>query len=299
MSLNDFIQQARDRINIHGYRVIPSICVDAGKLLIGKTPYIGKVGTNVFSKDWDILVVLDACRLDMYKESINADAKSIWSVGSHSTEWLANTFAEADTIDTIYITGNVFSKDYLENDEFHQLVEVWRDGWDDNKGTIPPRAITNEAIRSWRKHDAERMIVHYMQPHFPAIGSEIEFGGGVSLDKVGDETGGIWDQMRYEDLDSELAWQAYRDNLNFVWEDVKLLMENVNGTVTITADHGNCFGELATYGHPAGLPWPQLRQVPWDTYICVDKMTHIPEPVTDDNTPEASVEDRLESLGYV
>ena len=113
MLIFDFIQQAKHRTNTHGYRAIPSICADAGLSVVAKTPYIGTIGTNVFAKERDILVILDACRLDLYQESINADAESIWSVGSSSEEWLANTFAEVDTSDTIYVTGNVFSKDYL------------------------------------------------------------------------------------------------------------------------------------------------------------------------------------------
>lgn len=76
-------------------------------------------------------------------------------------------------------------------------------------------------------------------------------------------------------------------------------MENVEGTVAVTADHGNCFGEWTTYGHPTGLLWPELRQVPWDTYKCTDEMTHIPDIDTNNRDSEVSVEDRLESLGYV
>jgi hypothetical protein len=145
------------------------------------------------------------------------------------------------------------------------------------------------------------MIVHYMQPHLPAIGSEIEIGGGIDSDEVGEGMGGVWDRMRYGDIDDESTWQAFRDNLQFVWEDVELLMRNVDGTVAITADHGNCLGEWGTYGHPTGLPWPQLRRVPWDVYECDDEMTYDLEPkrLSDDNGSDASVEDRLESLGYV
>ena len=61
--------------------------------------------------------------------------------------------------------------------------------------------------------------------------------------------GGVWDRMRYRDIDDESTWQAFRDNLEFVWEDAGFLMKNMDRTVAITADHGNCFGMWATYGH--------------------------------------------------
>jgi hypothetical protein len=77
MSLNDFLYQARNRINVHGYRAITSICVDAGLSVVAKAPYIGTIGTNVFSKEWDILIILDACRLDLYPQSIDPDAEYI------------------------------------------------------------------------------------------------------------------------------------------------------------------------------------------------------------------------------
>ncbi len=299
MSIKAFLEQAKERTESHGIRAIPSICTDAVLGAVAKTPYVSEIGTNVFSEEWDVLILLDACRLDLYRESINSDSESIWSIGSSSEEWLDNTFDGFDTTDTVYVTGNVFSKDYLREEEFHKLIEVWRDSWDDDEGTIPPRAITDQAIQAWRDADAERMIVHYMQPHLPAIGSDIEVGGGVTSDEVGEGMGGVWDRMRYGDIDDESTWKAYRENLEFVWEDVELLMENVDGSVVISADHGNCFGEWGTYGHPTGLPWPQLRRVPWDRYQCTDRETYVPDIRTTENKPDASVEDRLESLGYV
>jgi hypothetical protein len=268
---------------------------------VSKIPRINRVGTNVYSRDWDILVILDACRADLYRDVVNGDAKSIWSVGSSSEEWINHTFTSSTNFSkTAYITGNIFSRDYLDENDFHSLEEVWRYGWDDEAGTIPPRPLTNEAIRTWRETDADKMIVHYMQPHFPAIGSDIDLGGGVTQDEFG--RGGvvnIWSEMRSGAIDVETAWEAYRDNLKFVWSDVELLMENINGKAVITADHGNCFGKWGAYGHPSGLMSPALRRVPWDSYYCSDEKTHQPVEINKKDTADDTVEERLESLGYV
>jgi hypothetical protein len=55
------------------------------------------LGTNVFDREWNMLVLLDACRVDTLRmvasefDSLN-DVGSLWSVGSTSKEWYANTF---------------------------------------------------------------------------------------------------------------------------------------------------------------------------------------------------------------
>ncbi|MFC5278677.1 hypothetical protein ACFPM1_07900 [Halorubrum rubrum] len=54
-------------------------------------------GTNVFDRDWDLLVVLDACRVDALREVADeygfvGDVESMTSVGSTSFEWMNHTF---------------------------------------------------------------------------------------------------------------------------------------------------------------------------------------------------------------
>lgn len=301
MTLRDFIKKSTTQYRRHGRDAIPGICMDFAVSAVSKIPGINKFGTNVYSKDWEVLVILDACRVDLYRDVINEDAESIWSVGSSSEEWISHTFTPSVGVsETEYVTGNIFSRDYLNENDFHGLEEVWRYGWDDEAGTIPPRRLTNEAIRTWRETSADRMIVHYMQPHFPAMGSEIDLGGGVTRDEFGrGDVVDIWSDMRSGAIDVSTAWNAYRDNLEFVWSDVELLMENVEGKVGVTADHGNCFGKWGAYGHPSGLVSPELRRVPWDSYDCSDEMTHQPEEANKEDTAKDNVEERLKSLGYV
>lgn len=301
MTLQDFIQKSLTQYRRHGWDAIPGICIDFLVSAISRIPGINRLGTNIYSKDWDVLVILDACRADIYRDVINEDAESIWSVGSSSEEWMSHTFTSSlDVSGTAYVTGNIYSRDYLDENDFYRIEEVWRYGWDDEAGTIPPRPVTNEAIRTWRETAADRMIVHYMQPHFPAIGSDIELGGGTTQDEFGNGTTvNIWSEMRSGAIDAETAWEAYRDNLEFIWSDVELLMKNVDGTVGVTADHGNGFGKWGVYGHPSKLVFPKLRRVPWDSYYCSDEMTHQPEEASKEDTADDTVEERLESLGYV
>ncbi|MCG1003032.1 MULTISPECIES: hypothetical protein [Halobacterium] len=301
MSLQDFINKSRKQYEKHGSQALPGIVCDFAVSAASKVPYISQFGTNVYSREWDVLIILDACRLDLYRSVVDSETDYIWSVGSSSEEWIQNTFENSDTSETAYITGNIFSRDYLSESDFHTLREVWKYGWDDDEGTIPPRPITDEAIRTWRKSNPQKMIIHYMQPHFPAIGSVLNLDSGVSVDGFG--RGGkkvdIWSEMRSGAIDTNKAWQAYRENLEYVLEELDVIKENVDGKIAITADHGNSFGEWGSYGHPSGLQSPYLRRVPWDTYECQDKGTYYPEEQEREDTSEDTVEERLESLGYV
>lgn len=56
-------------------------------------------GTNVFTRDWDVLILLDACRVDGLRHvapeyDFIDTVGSITSVGSMSPEWIINTFTQ-------------------------------------------------------------------------------------------------------------------------------------------------------------------------------------------------------------
>jgi hypothetical protein len=264
-------------------------------------------GDPVFEADWDLLVVLDACRADLWNEVAPqhdhfgpADTRT--SVGATSTEWLAGTFEGVpdDVLaNTAYVTGNPYTDAFLDADRFGRLDEAWRYAWDDDLGTIPARPLTDRAIAAGREDDPDRLIVHYMQPHFPCVpcpGS----GDGIALDRFGEEPISIWEELRFGRRDADEVWDRYRENLRYVLDEVGLLFENVDADrAVVTADHGNAVGEHGLYGHVEGVSLPCLREVPWYETVATDEQTHDPadyesEPATTD----ADVTERLQALGY-
>jgi hypothetical protein len=83
----------------------------------------------------------------------------------------------------------------------------------------------------------------------------------------------------------------------YVLDSVKTLLRSVDGSVVITADHGNLLGEFGLYGHPDYVPAPALKRVPWCRTIAEDDGTYEPvewsnESVKDDR------EELLRDLGY-
>ncbi len=160
-------------------------------------------GTNVLTRNWDLLVVLDTCRVDALtavaeEYDFISSVDSIWSVGSRSDEWLSQTFDREfdETIaETAYVSANPYTHavfhegDYAPSgfhppatwpawnvadiDDFAVFDEVWRGGTDDDLGVCPPSTVTDRAIRASREADPDRLIVHYMQPHRPYISDRV------------------------------------------------------------------------------------------------------------------------------
>ncbi|MFB6152174.1 MAG: hypothetical protein ABEJ40_10245 [Haloarculaceae archaeon] len=148
----------------------------------------------VFDADWDVLVVLDACRADLWAEVVGSDSDfpvgaTRISPGGTSTEWLDAVFGERDPAELAgvgYVTANPYSESHVDASALAHCEEVWRYAWDDDLGTVPPRPVTDAAIRAWRARDLDRLVVHYMQPHFPSLAGDPRYdrdrGGQVSKD---------------------------------------------------------------------------------------------------------------------
>jgi hypothetical protein len=261
------------------------------------------LGTNVYERDWDVLILLDACRVDLLRSVADEyefldEIEQLTSIGSMSKEWMAKTFTDeyaAEAANTAYVTANVFSERILSAEQFQEFDEVWRYGWDETAGTVPPRPVTDRAIRAAREVDPDRLIIHYVQPHHPFIGLDEGFDAEPFGPAVSDT---VVDALRKDKIDTQAFWEGYRDNLHRVLEDVELLLSNIDADrVAISADHGDALGEWGIYDHPVGFLHPAVRTVPWVTTTATDEGSYEPEIERTDAEPD--VQSRLRSLGYM
>lgn len=266
--------------------------------------------TNVFDHDWDVLVILDGCRVDLMREvqddyKFISDVSEITSTGSMSLEWMQNTFTGApsdELASTAYVTSNLFSKEVCDPEMFARLEEVWRYGWDEDLNTIPANSVTDKAIEVMRTDAPDRLIVHYMQPHHPFIGGNNTLQS-FNPDPFGRDNNGTmeartaWDALRRGLVTHDDVWHAYKENLRYVLENVSILRENMNADkFVITADHGNAVGEWGIYDHPIGFPHPAVKHVPWVETTAEDTGTH--EPSVAENLTETPIDEQLSALGY-
>ncbi|MFC6825507.1 hydrolase [Halopelagius fulvigenes] len=309
MTFSDWIRKTRTSVRERG--PVDGLREGGYELYIGGLRRLNKFypgTTNVYDREWDVLLVLDACRVDVIDEVADEypflnRPDELVSVGSSSIEWLENTFTERRRDEmkrTAYVTGNPFSHRVLDDDSLRKLDEVWRYEWDDEAGTIPGRPITDRAISTKRELDPDRLIVHYMQPHFPSIPDPL--GGGMNAETLGEGAGweDPWDRLRKGELTRERVWRSYRDNLRYILGEVELLLGSVDAErVVVTADHGNAAGELGVYGHPK-VPIPSIRRVPWYETSAEDTGEYDPKQDTERSArDEGTVEEKLSALGYL
>jgi len=264
-----------------------------------------QTGTNVYDRHWDLLIVLDACRFDLFENTSTGQiafsgVEQFESVDTMTQHWMRKTFTPQYATEmkrTGYICGNPFSAPELDADAFGSLDEVWRYAWDDDQGTLPARPVTDRAVATGRTEDYDRLIVHYMQPHCPFIPEPelaVKKEAGSFVDP---EKRDVWMRLRSGELSKSRVWEGYRANLQYVLEELQLLRENIDADrAIVTSDHGNAVGEWGVYGHPVHMPHSCLRIVPWATIESNDHHTY--EPTLQPGDTAGSVAERLELLGY-
>lgn len=267
-------------------------------------------GQPIYDREWDLLVVLDACRPDLLREVseeygfLPDRVRTAYSVGSSSLRWHDRNFTQRhreEMRNTALVTSNPWTDETLTADAFERLDEVWRYAWDDSLGTVRPGSITDRTIAAGREDTPDRLIAHYMQPHFPSIPDPLD--SELDLENWGERwDGNVWQQLETGELSRERVWESYRSNLRLVLDDVEVLLSNVDAErVVVTADHGNAFGEWRVYGHPHDVHLPVLRSVPWVVCSASDEGTR--DPVVDDERTagpgDDQVTERLADLGYL
>lgn len=289
------------------------------------------IGTNVLDLDWDVLIILDTCRVDALQFVAEEyyfldEIEEIWSVGGHSGEWMAHTFDRQQMevlSNTAYLSANPHTKSVLENNmtaedkqikrlsrygewdfvstsEFGRIEHIWKyeiteeeSPYNQIDGYTPPRSVTDRGIAVSRNYDFDRIILHYLQPHRPYLTDAIE-----NCRDLYDYEKEPWEYMR-KTGDRETVFKSYLNELRFVLDDVEKLLNNLDAEkVAISADHGEAFGEYNVYEHHAGSLHPFIRYVPWVTTNATDSHSYTPrlDPTT---TSERSAEELLKHLGYM
>ncbi|MGQ3413126.1 hypothetical protein [Natrinema versiforme] len=278
---------------------------------------------HFLESEWDYCLVLDACRYDVfsevYDEYLDGTLEKRWSVGSSTPEWAYRTFTGDH--DIAYFSGNPFINDlgiplnelkwgascdyeWSATEHISDVFDVWKTGWDDDLGTVPPESIA-EAFRNNTEavEQADRTVLHYMQPHAPYLSrgkgqklkqiqkgirkqeeaEKAETDGGGALSSLGDtirpkvedklegselaQKAGLWLELDPADLvkngTREAALELYEENLRIALESVSELVDELDGRVVVTADHGEAFGEEGVWEHHIETHIPPLMEVPW------------------------------------
>lgn len=192
------------------FSVLHDVCRPTWNTVTSRRP----IGVNIFDRDWELLVILDACRVDALRALANSirwldEVESVRSVGSMTPEWMLNTFRDdyRDQIArTAFVSGNIWSQrifcDHFHKHQQHEYegIHRGRPNWNPvseetfayfeqvypfteeslrlhPEGQIP-HILTDRAIDVGREESFDRLIVHYGMPHLPFIADGLDWSPG-------------------------------------------------------------------------------------------------------------------------
>ncbi|NHN60122.1 MULTISPECIES: hypothetical protein [Halorussus] len=261
---------------------------------------------NVLDREWDCLIILDACRYDVFKDVANlpGNLSSVYSRGSATYDFICANFSNRKEYDTVYVSANAwFLK--LQDDisaEVHEFINLQDKDLDiewANKelATPSPQAVTKAAKMAHDENPNKRLIVHYLQPHHPFIGPT----GKKHLDH---DSTSLLEVVEAADISDKILRKAYRENLEIVLPEVEELLTSIPGRKVVTADHGEMLGDrhdyipIQDYGHFEGILNESTIKVPWLVYESDERPEIIAERPKRKSVDVSEVNEQLENLGY-
>jgi len=144
---------------------------------------------EILSKEWDNLIILDACRYDYFEECydkyLEGELEKRNSEAGSTPEWLIKTFDQF-LMDTTYFSANPFINSdgiplnkladsrfpsWKPTKKFGQIIDVWKDVDDKFNTTMPEKVV--EAVIN--KPSLKGKVIHFIQPHLPFIHPESKF----------------------------------------------------------------------------------------------------------------------------
>ncbi|MCS7126399.1 MAG: hypothetical protein NZ929_05780 [Aigarchaeota archaeon] len=181
-------------------------------------------------EDWDVLLILDACRYDFFEkicgEYFEGKLERRLSVDFCTLSWAIKSF-QGHYPDVIYVSGTPYISSKHEFDgfrgskHFNQVIDVWEYGWQEGLG-VHPRIVTESAIKVLRTFNSKRVIIHYLQPHTPYISNELFRELWTAMEKMP-----VWILMRVEYNLITKNIDKIINILSFLFSRVGLLRERV------------------------------------------------------------------------
>jgi hypothetical protein len=267
--------------------------------------------SNIFKEDWDNLLILDACTNELLQEyEFDCDINTTkWSAGSHTVEFMQRNLNQTFQDDVVWITANPQVAKFEE--QIFEVKHVWDQAWDDDLNTVHPEELYKNAIRTADEYSNKRLVIHFIQPHYPFIGEigQSELPAHASLTLNGyieneQEVIRIWEQLRKGDVSEDIVREAYKENLEITLPYVYELIDRLEGKTVLTSDHGNEFGNrgfpipVQLFGHPQGYRTRSLTCVPWIIFNDSNRKNIKPGDTAESKIEEDEIENQLKYLGY-
>jgi hypothetical protein len=247
------------------------------------------------SKDWDIVVILDACRYDVLNQVSDWPIQRVTSPASCTPEWLKKIENQEVFGDACIVTGNAQYKKVGFDGE---VEPFWKTHWNDQLSTVLPGHILDRTSEIVANGDGP-VVAHLQQPHWPYV-AKLSDTWQVAYEDTGPWTDGdveidaLQVAMERGLIDLSAARKAYKASVKSVWNTLVDYLEDWvenSQSVVVTADHGETFGRIRDYRlyeHPCKCHLKPVVTVPWVSLT----------PQRDPSPDEGTVTDRLKALGY-
>jgi len=277
-------------------------------------------GVRVLEAEWDTLIIFDACRNDVFTDIVDLPGtltkkRSLGSITYHFTK---RNFKKRTAHDVVYLSdnsvvGTVHDDGYIDVFKF---VGTWnkkerrtKQGHENVKAIAEPEPVVDRAIKLHEEYPNKRHIVHLLPPHTPHL---VEDGEQLPPDSPCRN----YEAVREREINAERMRGVYCDNVRYVADAVKPLIEQIDGKVVVTSDHGEllgegfskwkklCNGRFGTewekynWGHYGDIDVPELVEVPWLELPCESRRRIVPDQPKEDEFDTEEIEDHLEALGY-
>lgn len=285
-------------------------------------------------QDWDNLIILDACRWDVFSDrnTLNGELQKVVSRGGKTSEFMEKTFDGRQLWDTVYVTGNGNIEKF--NDEiFYAVKKTYSNNMNHTKDGFLPNIVFEAAKDAYEEHPDKRLLIHFLQPHAPYLGPtadnlreqlreekglkfrKTQLVEGDTLSEVADldenrVVNTLMDAERHGYISSEQLREVYAENLQVVLEYVEDLVSILDGKTVITSDHGELLGspsgmftkvfEPPKYSHRRQTWVPELRFVPWLEIEATKRREVVrEEPIGGEEVDEGNINHNLYALGYI
>jgi len=135
-------------------------------------------GIKVSDMNWSHLMVLDACRYDIFRRVYREffpDGKvlCVKSKTASTMEFVRGLLSldEQKLKEIIYVSANPMVDLTLGEKRalFFKYVPTWRKAWNNHLNTVLPKSVYYDALKTFLHYPTKRMIIHFLQPHFPFV----------------------------------------------------------------------------------------------------------------------------------
>lgn len=250
--------------------------------------------------DWDVLLVLDACRQDALQRATDWPIGACTSPATTTDDWLA-VAAHSRILKgaTVASSNSLYAEHDLGLRKLHQL---WETEWVDRLGNIPPEPVLAR-VDEFVTDGHTPVAGHVGPPHAPYIARV----GGEWLPIFPEITEWQWDPRREEFdqlsqqaamatglVDLNRAVRGYQASVQSVWEVASEYVAQWTRrglTVVVTADHGETFGRVRDFWlveHPSRCYVSPLTCVPFAVFADGERRGTTPD----------TAEETLRALGY-